>query len=1190
MNPINKHNQKIRRKRIKKNNTRRFQSSTDNFICKGLPIIQKGDYLIGGDGEDSEQKGILDTITQTIISIKNFFARILKNSYRTMKEFFSVLKELTILLLKTFFVVDYDMLFPIRTPYTEYQKNIIEIMKYFYARACSPPYIRFSQLFTLFSILKEYRDESGWKSDTNEFELVDPVDPSNLDEFKPIYHKKYQNKDRSSLFSKLTKEVLQNPLKLDLMQDIIEGMEGGMEFVKDSSAGIIDNFKRAFNLFMEFCSQIYNFFKEQGKSAIGTIKSIFSIKKRGGKKLGGKKFKKRIRIRKIRGGGTLSYLSKVMQDSTESLKQKSLMLANKAKASTEYVGNLLMSERARKQARLRYFVDRYVAIGNEHIKEKKAGILSNVIIKLYLLSRGVGASEFKNDKAITSIQEFFNKTPYANKEQNPEFYENISLFIKINNLRLKDKDYYSQLSKILQVDETDLETVVPISDDIEDKTKFHNYLLKKITSAIEQNIIDNVSLINRRNYKIKVKRGFTIDVKYKDIWRPAIVDQVVLNKKEDKTEKDTYTFIVKLKDGNDTPVTFNTRDTELIQNSIMEHFDRFVPGQEDDPTESENPITTKEEPTNVGGGLNFFTKAVYIDKSNETYNDRFPMIPLITDIKRVSQFKSNTIKQIHRIIDGFGIKRENVIRLNNIERVSYKIEEMDFYNKILKDCIDDLLLASDIRFQPIVRKIALDNIIYGKRNEGEIDTFHGFKTTIIGVPSVIDEGELVHIEDGIIGRINKYYRDKLDLDKSFYEAREKISFQSEVEWDSKKEELTRDIKLERDSLLHFLVGIDHKKCVDLLFTNTGILYDSASFRNKRQSFREQTNIIDREIKGGAGEDEKNLLSAIAGYHSHKIKEEKERIQKEKVEEPVVEEPAVEEPAVEEPAVEEPVVEEPAVEEPVVEEPASIEGEQQPEEIAKIGKSAHKVLLKFLNEVIDEELYDATGSYSDKYGPNVSHRLYNEATSRTLFTRFLQEDVKNRVESYIHNLSMEELNSIIKSDNINKRNKILSEHIIDIWDMYQATKPYQSNKGSFGSINSNVKNAILKGLDEKFRDTFRELLLSGTDEEFASVLSSISQIMVISPLLAVCMTMQTDVLVGRFSPGCILSALTALHFIFNITCTTSIIPPEMKDAINELNAGLEKTNKANEESIQKADARLEKKEDAAIENQSLETNK
>ena len=305
---------------------------------------------------------------------------------------------------------------------------------------------------------------------------------------------------------------------------------------------------------------------------------------------------------------------------------------------------------------------------------------------------------------------------------------------------------------------------------------------------------------------------------------------------------------------------------------------------------------------------------------------------------------------------------------------------------------------------------------------------------------------------------------------------------------------------------------------------------------------------------------------------------------------MVEEPAVEEPAVEEPAVEEPVVEEPAVEEPVVEEPASIEGEQQPEEIAKIGKSAHKVLLKFLNEVIDEELYDATGSYSDKYGPNVSHRLYNEATSRTLFTRFLQEDVKNRVESYIHNLSMEELNSIIKSDNINKRNKILSEHIIDIWDMYQATKPYQSNKGSFGSINSNVKNAILKGLDEKFRDTFRELLLSGTDEEFASVLSSISQIMVISPLLAVCMTMQTDVLVGRFSPGCILSALTALHFIFNITCTTSIIPPEMKDAINELNAGLEKTNKANEESIQKADARLEKKEDAAIENQSLETNK
>ena len=97
-------------------------------------------------------------------------------------------------------------------------------------------------------------------------------------------------------------------------------------------------------------------------------------------------------------------------------------------------------------------------------------------------------------------------------------------------------------------------------------------------------------------------------------------------------------------------------------------------------------------------------------------------------------------------------------------------------------------------------------------------------------------------------------------------------------------------------------------------------------------------------------------------------------------------------------------------------------------------------------------------------------------------------------------------------------------------------------------------------------------------------------MVISPLLAVCMTMQTDVFIGRFSPGCILSALTALHFIFNITCTTSIIPPEMQDAINELNAGLEKTNKANEESIQKADTRLEKKEDAAIEKQSLETNK
>jgi hypothetical protein len=206
MNSNNRYNQKIRKRRRNKSRTRRINEASSDKKCNGLPVIQRRDYMIGGG--DEAHASVFQSIKDFLIRIKNFFSKILYDSYNSVKEFFSTLKELTVLLLKTLFIVDYDMLFPIRTVYSEYQKNIIEIMKYFYARACSPPYVRFSQLFSLFAILKQYRDESGWKGDANEFEMIDPVNASNPDEFTPIYHKKHISKNRSDLFSKLTKELI----------------------------------------------------------------------------------------------------------------------------------------------------------------------------------------------------------------------------------------------------------------------------------------------------------------------------------------------------------------------------------------------------------------------------------------------------------------------------------------------------------------------------------------------------------------------------------------------------------------------------------------------------------------------------------------------------------------------------------------------------------------------------------------------------------------------------------------------------------------------------------------------------------------------------------------------------------------------------------------------------------------------
>jgi hypothetical protein len=1084
------HNQKIRNKRRKYKFTRRLKLSEDEKKCRGLPIIQRGDYMIGGGDAHS---GVFASIKAFLIGIKDFFARILKNSYRSIKELLSIIKDLTVLLLKTFFIVDYDMLFPIRTVYTEYQKNIIEIMKYFYARACSPPYVRFSQLFTLFSILKEYRDETGWKGDANEFELVDPVDNSNLDGFTPIYHKSFENKDRSNLFSILTKEILSNPLKLDMMQDIYEGIELGTESMTDSMSGMIDSFKRAFHIIISIFDTIYQYIKSAGSSIKDTIKGLFSSKK-SGKKIGGmRKLTKRKhkffpKKRSQKGG--------LFQDSTESLKQKSLMTANKAKASTEYVGALFMSDRARKQARLRYFVDRYVAIGNDYMKEKKANVLSNVIINLYLLKEGIGAGEFKNKEGIETINSFFNKMPYVNA---PEFKNNIELLKKINTLRIKDTDYYKKLSEILNIEES----AIPNSEDTEDKQKFHTYLIKKIKACIEENIIDNVSLIGR-DYKVKVKKGYTIDVNHNGIWRPAIVTRVVKNKKVTKDEKDSYTFTVKLKDGEDTIVTFNTNDSNISQN-IMEHFDRFVPGESVEDSESndlssDKPSEIKEQNTEGGGVFDAFTSAVYINKPNESYNDRFPMILPIMDINKVQSFRKTTITQIHRIIDSFGVKRENVIRLNNIDRVSYKIEEMDFYNKILKDCIDDLILSGDTRFKIILRRIALDNLIYNQRIENQIDTFSGFKVKTLGIPAQIDETQLKYILDNTIaGKINRYYNDKIKLEKDFNESKGKLSMKSVEELDKQGTVIENSLEFERLSLLSFLLNIDHKQCVNVLFSIAPLSYSISSFRNKSNSFY-------------SGE-------------------------------------------------------------------SAIENQQQQHMIAK---SSYKLLLKFLNEEIDEVLFESNGSYKNIYGPNVTNRLYKEATSRVLFTQFLQQDVKNRITVFIENCSMEELNDIIRRDNINKRNKILSEHIIDIWDMYTNAKPYKSNYGSFSSVNSNIKTAILKGLDEKFKDTFRELLLLGSDEDFAAVLSSLSQISFISPLLAVCMTMYNNPLEGHFSPGCIISGLSAIYFLCNITCTSSIIPPEMQGTISEINSGLSDKNKETERNVQAVDETEEAKQNEKIE--------
>ena len=1232
MNSNNKYNQKIRKKRRNKRRTRRINEASSDKKCNGLPIIQEGDYMIGG-GDDAHA-GVFQSIKDFLIRIKNFFSKILYDSYNTVKEFFSTLKELTVLLLKTFIVVDYDMLFPIRTVYSEYQKNIIEIMKYFYARACSPPYVRFSQLFSLFAILKQYRDESGWKEDANEFEIVDPVNPSNPVEFTSIYHKKHISKNRSDLFSTLTKELIYNPLKLDIVQDIIEGVESGMSSIKENTQGIINAFKKAFTFFIEFCSTIYEYLKTAGSGIKNTFRSVFYSKKGGSKP--------RFMKRKLRGGLKWKHKGgRLFQDLTESLKQKSLMAANKLNAASEYVTGLVMSDRARKQARLRYFIDRYVAIGNDYIKGKKANFLASIIIQLYLLKEGIGASDINNE-AKTKIKAFFDAMPYC---QDPEFKINIELLIKLHNLRIKNDNYYEELAEVLGLDKHDL----PSSKDTEDKQKFNNYLIKKIKATIEQNIIDNITRIGR-DCTIKIKKGYTIDVEFNGKWRPAIVDQVVKNKKEKEEKEDTYTFTVKIKDGNDTLVMFNTREPGTEQR-IMEHFDRFVPGGDTDPTETVTATANVEPPTLGGGIRDFFTKAFYVKKYNESYKDRYPMILPITDSNKVAQFKETTIVQIHRIVDGFGIKRANVIRLNGIERVSYKIEELDFYNKILKDCIDDLILSSDVRFQPILRKIALDNIIYANNSETETDSFSGFKQKVLGVPISMDGKDPRNLGDGIIGKINEYYRKKISDELDYYDAREKISSKSEEEWKKEKMGLKEDIQIEWQTLVDFLININHKRCIEVLFSKADMLYSMASFRNKTQSFMNVEQYSDNStieqseiLGGGGGEDDKFLFSAITNYHEEKIMEQTKRIEEERrksrleeekarleeekarvveqekarVEEEqarVVEEQArleqekagaeqekagaeegvlqenqkssIPQSVIEEPS-ESPIVT-PEVSKAVSESPIQpvivkeeISKEEEPEKLTQLSTNCHRILLKLLNEEINEELYKPDGSYKNQYGPNVSNRLYNEATSRTLFTQFLQEDVKSRVKVYIQNCSMKEINELIESDNINKRNKILFEHIIDIWDMYQLAKPYKSFRGPTGSINGNIKKAILTSLDEKFKDTFRELLLSGTDDEYATVLSSISQIMVVSPLLAICMTMATDVFSGRFSPGCVLSALSAIHFLFSITCTSSVVPPDMQSTIQEFNKGLENKNKEVAEETKAIDEKQENKQDTDIE--------
>ena len=1036
------------------------KSHNTNTNCKDLFYGIK----VGGDGNDDEEikKGekLSKLIATKLQALYNIVSKGLTPYYNTIKKCIKSFQEISALLLKSLFFALYDELIPDRKSYTEKQIHIIRIFKYFYVRACSAPYIRFGQLFKLFKIMQEHLKETGWKKQINDYH--------SLEDENPIYKINENDKINKAIQYYNHIKKLYNPMNFDIVQDILEEISESLnDSFKKTKEELVNKLKEAFNYLIEIGFRIREYISRTNIS----LPKILKGGARNGKttKRFGSRPLKHIRTKK---GGNI--------------KGKLLSASNYVKKSISKVGSYIMDKRQRQQRFLQQILNNYVALDCDFIKERKHSFLINGIIDLLRTPAGNNIVKFNGFK-IDLINAHFAKLPYYKVIQPKlELLEQYYILLKnlsqgntsinkFTNTLIKEEEIEEQNQKksieylkqepiLLDSGDITIDDYKYQSGDIDKVINFTKIIITKIRKSIENDILFYIKDL-KNEQQIKIKEDFKIQVQDIDnelLWKKATVGKVTITDKK----KNYFHFDVRYEDDTTENLVFDNTGDNIKKNSdrIREdtvRFDKSIVQQKG----------------GKGSIKTFLTSSVVVQKS-ENYDETYTIINLVNE-STIDNFKQGVIKETSKIIDSFRKERKHIIHLKDINKLTTEYQDLDIYNRIIKDNLDELLFAGDILQTKYLYKNILDDIIH-------------------------KENGLYKLKENLIANIDKHYDKLIATDKKYNENR---ATQNSEENSKSFESQTLHIK-------QILIEMVEN---DKIFNRKMLIEIVMGKNNNIHNLFYSTFDIDEKLQ-------KVKLKELTEYKNRLLKDLdlREKLQKSLADQ------------YSDRGSTSPTLENVKNVKKIESQLDLVKNNENKLKLLEDNKTAVKELYKFLTEIININIKEDENKKQDdrNYGNAVVKRIMNEVIGRKKFEIFLKQDLKNKIKNVIENSSIDEINQIIQEDNINKKNKILFEHLLDIQNIIENAKPYQGTIQHF--ISKKIYSLLKNSFHQEFKNTFKELLISCSNQEFASVLSSIAQITFVAPATNICITLQNNPFIGRFSPGCIISAYACFDFLFKIT--------------------------------------------------------
>jgi len=345
----------------------------------------------------------------------------------------------------------YSSILPIRSVYTENQKRLIQIIRYYYVRACQPPHFESSELLKIFEFLSEELNGTGWTAENIKQNKIFNHTGSEMDNHKI--------EDNKKMFTNTIHQTT-NICNLDIFQDILYDIN--QEKSKNVIGNIDHNIKYPFFELKYGGSGMY---KIMYTNIYGAFDQIWYSKRDSPTNNGGSI--QDIDTKKDVVGGGFGPIHKIVKS---------------------------MNPKYRDIMELVNILKPFLPSGSDHFRDNKDSFYINAIIDIFLMQYKISQNSWSLEFIIAL---FRHRLPYYEKEhiQTKLDWLNI-LYIggDILSLHSDITGYIDYLKNAF--DEDSFKPIQIEIDKLDDKTDLksfiiiHKSMIQMIREMIEKNIRD----------------------------------------------------------------------------------------------------------------------------------------------------------------------------------------------------------------------------------------------------------------------------------------------------------------------------------------------------------------------------------------------------------------------------------------------------------------------------------------------------------------------------------------------------------------------------------------------------------------------------------------------------------------------------------------------------------------------------